>query len=236
MSGSAEIERPGDVELLHRGAVVEQHQELDLGRAHAGFRGLDVGFELNALQLQAVQVHAGDVAGLETVAAHGQQAVVVGQALAGHCQHRLGLERRDEGAAQVEEQVALLVGQLRDGHGGALLRAFQAQFALVCPLVQIVGGDVRKGGAEGAVRVAGEGIELIDADGHVGIGPQVGGDLLGLGFVDADLAGAQGRVGRLELGPHLRPGQGLLRKNGVGQRARDEKPPTAPQYGSHFTS
>ena len=142
----------------------------------------------------------------------------------------------DKGAAQGEEQVALLVGQLRDGHGGALLRAFQAQFALVRPLVQIVGGDIRKGGAQRAVRIAGEGIELIEAGGHVGIGTQVGGDLLRLGFVDADLAGPQGRVGRFEFGPHLRPGQGLLRKPGVGQRARDKNPPTAPQYGSHSTS
>ena len=157
-----EIERPGDVEPLHRRAVVEQRQQRDLGGPQIHLRGLQVGFVLDALQLDAVQIHPRDVAGLKTVAADGQLLFEVVQVLLGQRQQRLGLERLHESVAQVEQQSALQVRLLRLGDGGALLGALQAQFALVLPLVQIAEGDQGKGIAERAVGIAGEGVELVD--------------------------------------------------------------------------
>ena len=49
-----ELERPRDVELLDGRPVVHQRQKLDLGGSQVGFGGLDIGFELDALQFQAV--------------------------------------------------------------------------------------------------------------------------------------------------------------------------------------
>ena len=67
---------PAHVQLLDRRAIVEQHLKLDLGGAQVDQGGLHVGFELDALQLQAVEVDLCDIAGFVAVAAHGERAVV----------------------------------------------------------------------------------------------------------------------------------------------------------------
>ncbi len=61
---SVEIERTVDVELLHRRAVIQQRQKLNLRRTQIDLRGLHIGLELDALQLQANQIHLRDVARL----------------------------------------------------------------------------------------------------------------------------------------------------------------------------
>jgi hypothetical protein len=64
-----EIEGPLHVELLDRGPVVQQLQELDLRRPQVHFRGLQIGLVGHALQLQTVQIHARDIAGFVAVLA-----------------------------------------------------------------------------------------------------------------------------------------------------------------------
>ncbi len=57
-----EFVRPGDVELLDRRAVVEECQQLDLGGPQIDRGGFDIGFELNSLQREPVQIQLRDVA------------------------------------------------------------------------------------------------------------------------------------------------------------------------------
>ena len=61
----------------------KQHQKLDLGRAKIHHGGFEVGLELDALQLQAVEVHLRQVAGLEAGAVHVQLAIPIVQVLPG---------------------------------------------------------------------------------------------------------------------------------------------------------
>ena len=89
---------------------------------------------MQALEFEAVEIDAGDVAGLEAVAADFQDLVVGFQIILGEAQNRLGLEDADEGAAQIEEQSAFRVGLLGDADGGALLSGLEAQAAFVPPL------------------------------------------------------------------------------------------------------
>ena len=165
-----------------------------------------------------------DVAGFEPVAAHHQQPVVVRQVVPGQRQHRLGLQRLHECAAQAEEQSSLQVGLLRHRDGGALLGALQPQFPLVLPLVQVAGRDQRQGVGQRAVRTWGEGVELIERRGEVRVRPQVSRGLLGLGFIDAELAGPQSRIGSFELAANFLPRKSPLRVKAPGEANRDQKP------------
>ena len=126
------VESPADVQLLDRRAIVEQRLKLDLSRAQVDQGSLHVGFELDALQLQAVEVHLGDIAGLVAVAADSEHAVVELQAFARDRQHGFLLEHLDEGAAQVEKQVPFLVIQFRDGDCSALPARSRAASSRLC--------------------------------------------------------------------------------------------------------
>ncbi len=106
---------------------------------------MHVGFELDALQLQAVEIDLGDIAGFVAVAADGERAVVEIQTLACDRQHRFLLEDLDEGGAEVEEQVPSLVIQFRDGDCGAFLGALAPQGTLVAALNEVAGGNERNG-------------------------------------------------------------------------------------------
>ena len=232
-----EFELAGDIEAVDRRAVVQQREQLDLGGAQIDPRRLQVGFELHALQLQPVQIHLRDIAGFETVRAHGQHLVVVGQVFRGEGHDGLLLQGLHEGIAQVEEQRALLIGELGFGHGGALLRALQTQFALARALVQIAAGKQGERAAQRTIGVAAEGRKLVQRGGQIGIGPQVRGDFLGLGLIDGDASGAQGGVGRGELLFHLLPREGRLRHRRVRQsREQTDSHPQAPGQALHFSS
>ena len=206
-----EFERPGDVELLDGRAIVEQRQQLNLGGSQVDQRGLQIGFELHALEFQAVQIDLGDVAGFESLAAYPQQAVVMRQVLGGQRHHRLLLQRLHERIAEVKQQRPLLVRQLRLGDRGALPRALQPQLALAAALAQITGRDQRQSAAQRTVGVGTEGSDLVERRRHVRIGTQIGGDLLGSRLVDADTAGKQSWIGSFETVLDLLPGQRLLR-------------------------
>ena len=190
--------------------VVEQHAQGDPGGAGVDQRVLVIALVLGALHLHAVEIHAGDIAGLEAAAEDAELLIEIIQVLLGLDQELLGLQGLDEGAAQSEEHGAFQVELLRLGDGGGFLRAFEAQFALVPALVQIVEGDEGQQESKGTVRVAVEELELIHAERHVGIGPEEGGDFRGFGFGDIQLAGAQGGIGVFEAGFDLIPGEGSL--------------------------
>ena len=86
-----ELERPIHIELFHRSTVVQQRQKLNCGGAEIDFSGLHVRFVLDALQLQPVEIDAGDVAGTKPVVAHREHSVVVCQVIPGESQHGLRL-------------------------------------------------------------------------------------------------------------------------------------------------
>ena len=74
-----EVEGADHVELLHRRAVVEQLQQMDLGGAQVHDGRLDLRFVLHTQQLDAIEIDLGDVSGAEAVPADLDDVVVVGQ-------------------------------------------------------------------------------------------------------------------------------------------------------------
>jgi hypothetical protein len=61
------IEIAGDVELIHRCAVVQQLEQQNLRCPQIDDSGLNFGLILHPQKLNAIQVDLGEVAGLETV-------------------------------------------------------------------------------------------------------------------------------------------------------------------------
>ena len=110
--------------------------------------------------------------------------------------HGFLLQHLHEGGAQIEEQASLLIGQLRYRDCRASPGALAPQFALVPPLYQVAAGHEGQSVAKRAIGISGEGIELVGGDREVGIGPQERGDLVGAGFLDADLGGAERGIRR----------------------------------------
>ena len=213
----------GDVVLIHRGALVEQHQKSDLGGAQADQRGFQVALILHALQLQAVQVNLRDVSGGKAGAADLQHMVVVLEVILGELQDGLGLQCADEGRAQAEEQRAFEIGLGAGGDGRALLRALQAEFALVLTLVQIADGGYGQQAATATVRGAsGEGIELIGRQAERRVRPHVGRQLLRLGLFDVQLSGEERGIILLKALAHLIPAHGSLGLRG-GHRGQQKR-------------
>ncbi len=126
-----EFVRPGDVELLDRRAVVEERQQLDLGGPQVDRGGLDIGFELNALQREPVQIQLRDVAGVETRAANPELTIPVSQILLRVVENGFGLQHLHKSVAQREDQTALLILVSGAGDVRRFLRAFEPQFPLV---------------------------------------------------------------------------------------------------------
>ena len=56
------------IELLERRAVVQQLEKLDLAGAEVHVRDFEIGFELRALQFQAIHIYRGHVSSLQTLA------------------------------------------------------------------------------------------------------------------------------------------------------------------------
>ncbi len=159
-----EIERPRHVELVHRGAVAQHGLQSDLGGAQIHHRRFVIGLILRQLQLDAVQVHTRDVAGFVALAANAELFAEVFQIVLGQRQHLFRLQGLYKSGAQREQQGALQVRLLRHGDGGALLRAFQAQLALVLPLVQVIETRQRLHVRQWPVRVRAERVELIEGE------------------------------------------------------------------------
>ena len=211
------IEWARDIELLHRRPVVQQRQQLDLRRSQIHGCGLHIGLILHPLQFQTLIIHFRDVTGLQPFVADIQQVVVVRQILPRQIQDRLLLQCLDERRAQVEQKVPLLIGILRDGDLGLLLRALPPQFALVPPLVQVVDRTRREGVSEGRIRartsvgrsLRRKWIDLVHRNRQVGVGAQIRRDLLRAGFIDTELRRLQRRITGLKMVANLSPGIGL---------------------------
>ena len=183
---------------------VQQHQQLDLGRAQTHGGGLNVGFVLHALQFQPLVIHFRDVACFEPIVAYLQQMVVVRQILPSEVQDGPLLQRLHERGAQIEKQITLLIGILGHCNLRLLLRTLAPQFALMPPFVQIGDGAGRKSVGEGRVSrrpttgrsLRRERINLVDGSGQVRIRPKIRRDLLGARFVNENGRGP---------GPRLKP-------------------------------
>ena len=90
-----------------------------------------IGFVLQALEFEAVEIDAGDVSGLEAVAADFQNFVVGVEIVLRDAQHGFGLQDADEGVAEIEQQSAFGVGLLGDADGRAFFGGLVAQAAFV---------------------------------------------------------------------------------------------------------
>ena len=188
----AEIEASVEIEAVDRPAIIEQGQQVDLGRAQIDQCGLQVGLVLQALQFEAVEIDAGDVSGLEAVAADFQDLVVVVEIVLRELKHSFGLQDADECAAQIEEQIALRVGLLSDADGGALLGGFVAESALVAALEEIADAGGNEGSGKGLPHtMAGSDLGSVGGQREVGIGAKVGRDFLRLEFVDIQPTGLE---------------------------------------------
>ena len=139
---------------LDRRAIVQQRQKLDLGGAQIHFRGLHIGFELHALQLQPIEIHLRDIAGFISVATDCQHVVPVSEVLLGQRQHGLCLQRLHECVAQAEKQRSLQIGLVGFGNVSGFLRAFETQLPLVVAFVQIADRPEREGVSERTVDVS----------------------------------------------------------------------------------
>ena len=201
-----EIEDPGHVELVQRRAIVQELQQLDLGRAQVNDRRLQLRFVLHAQQLDAIEVDLGDVAGLEPRAADLDDLVVVIEIRLGHVEHRLGLERLHKCRAQRELQVALQVLVLRFGNARAFLRAFQPQLAFVIALVQVTEVGLHECALERLPHaIVGRDLSSVGRRRQLWIRPQIRGDLFGAHLVHVVGIGLQRRIGGLKPGLDLIP-------------------------------
>ena len=208
------IEWPCDVELLDGSSVVQQLQDLDFRRPQVYFGGLQIGLVCYAQQHLAVQVHPSDIPGFVAILADSQFMIEVGQILLCHIAHSLGLQSLHKCTTQIEEQSAFLVGQLGLCDGGSFLGALQTQLPFVLPFMQIAGRNRWQRFGERAVfvdRILAERIDLVEADGQIRVGTQIGRDLLVARLVDADARRQQGGIRLFEFLLGLLPGQGLLR-------------------------
>ena len=113
-------------------------------------------------KIQTLHIDLRDIAGAQPILADAQEPVVVGEVFAGHIQDGFRLQRLNKGAAQIEEQISLEIRALRGSNFGAFLRAFETQFALVFPFVQIAGGNQRQKITQWPIGIGPDRIELIE--------------------------------------------------------------------------
>src|SRR5262249_2984013 len=127
-----------DVELLdRRRLIVEQPEELDLRGSQVHLGGLNVGFVVHALELQAVEIELCDVAGLESRAAKREHLVVARKVVRRERTERFRLKDLHERRSQREDQRALEIGLPRGRDRRRILRAVAPQLALLLTLVKI---------------------------------------------------------------------------------------------------
>ncbi len=97
-----EVERTRHIKLLDRRPIVQQRQQLDLRGSQVRIGSLYVGFILHPLKLQPIQVDAGNITGIESIATDPQQAVVIGKIVSCQSKHGLLLKGLNECIAQIE--------------------------------------------------------------------------------------------------------------------------------------
>src|ERR1017187_7238456 len=170
--------------------------------------------------------------------------IEVSQVLPRQVAHGLGLQSLHKRAAQSEKEGPFLVRQLRLRDGGTFLRALQTQLPLALPFMQIASRDEWQRFGKRAVLVDGvfpERIDLVQGNGEIRVGTQVGGDLFVPRFVDADAGSAQSGIRLFKLRPRLLPRhclrRGRLPEDGPGEAAGKQKPyRQPPEEALHVTS
>ncbi len=131
------VEWAGHVELLDRGAVVEQLQELDLGGAQVddGRLNLD-SYCTRSSSMRSRSIWAMSPA-LKSIAADLDDVVVVVEVGLGQFEDSLCLQGLHKLRTKIEVQIALQVLVLRRGDLRAFFGALKSKLALVVALVQI---------------------------------------------------------------------------------------------------
>ena len=98
------------------------------------------------------------------------------------------------------------------------------------PLVEIADGTVRLRVSEGTInvraagggRLRGEWVDLIEQQTHIGIGTDIRLDFRRSRFIDVELRGFQGGVGRLEFFFYLFPSKSGLSEGSGGAQSREQ--------------
>ena len=119
-----------DVEVRTRLVVADQRLELDAGLLGVGYGVRLVGFELGELQVEALEVELGDVAGLVAIAGDVEFVFVVGEVVVGELLCGLGEDEVGEGLTHGEDGLLDLQAILRVGLGGGGVRYVEAPAAL----------------------------------------------------------------------------------------------------------
>ena len=215
-----EIEGAGNVELFDRRAIVQQLQELNLGGAQVDDRRLQLRLVLHAQQLDAIEINLRDVARFQTVAADGDDLVVVVKVALGQIKNRLCFERLHKCRAQSELQGALQVLVLRLGDARSLLRALLTQFAFVVALMQVTDTGRHECALERLPdAVIGSDLGSIGAQANLWIWAQISRNLFGAHLVDVIGVSLKRRIASFELCLHLIPGERLLRLRRAARNA-----------------
>ena len=156
---------------------------------------MQVGFVLQALQLEPIKVDPGNVAGLKAVAAHVQHFVVILEVHLRELQHRFCPQHTDKSGAQIEDQIALGVRLLGRANRGALLGSFEAKSALVASFKKIAHARRNECSGKGSPdATTWRDLCSVCRQSEVRIRPQVRRDLLSLQFVYIEFSGQQRRI------------------------------------------
>ena len=203
----------GHIEWVHRCPVVQQCQELDLrGPQIYGCR-LPVGFVLDTLQLQAVQIHLRNVAGLPTIPIHSQKPVIVSKIILRELQDRFGLQRLNKGVSQAENQSSFLIHQVRRRDTGCLAGAVPPQFALMLTFVVVASRQERKRVRKRAVRIRRKRVKLVERHRDIRVGLQKRGGLIRPSLFNSNSDCLQSRIGGFKPLSNLLPAQSSLTKS-----------------------
>ena len=146
-----------------------------------------VRLKLEQLQLDLQVIGFADIAGAIALLADVHGVLKAFQVLLREVDHRLGELHVGEVGGHLEGESALVIGHGRASHGRLVLRRLQAVLPLLAALEEITDADVELRRLVDVVLAELIGLEdrqeLRVAEDH-GIGPEVGGDLLGLALLD----------------------------------------------------
>src|SRR5580704_7793705 len=113
--------------------------------------------------------------------------VVVVEILSCQIEDGFSLKRLNKSHADVEKERPFQVGLIRYRNLGRVLRATQSQFSFVLTFVKVIHASYRQKIGKGSMRWAAiEGINLISEQARRRIGAEIGCDLLGARFIDAN--------------------------------------------------
>src|ERR1700730_5573234 len=153
--------------------------------------------------------------------------VVIGQIFFRQPQNGFSLKRLNEGLAQIEQEISLLVGKLRRCDGRGLPSTVPAQLALVLPLDQLAhAGRFHEAGQGPPMPCVGGQLKPVCSESELRIGTQVRRNLCCSGLVNPNLSRAQSRICGFKLLANLLPGERILGESSRRQHGAHTQPCT----------